>query len=146
MGSALLLAPTLAAAASCNIANSEIYFGAYDPLNSQPRDTNATLQATCTGSAGENVSYTVGVTEVAGNTNFSLSNGTASLQYGLYLDAGRSQAWGNGLNGTTLIQDSFTLVSGSANRNYTVYGRIFGGQYTATPGTYVDQLVITVSY
>ena len=135
-------------AASCTVTNSGISFGSYDPLSSDPRDTNANIQNTCVGSGGENVSYTIGVAEVAGGggANLNLSNGPSRLQYNLYLNAGRSVTWGDGTNGTSTIQDSLTIVSGSIAKSYTIYGRIFGGQYTATPGSYLDQLVITVSY
>jgi len=139
--------PPSAWAASCTISNSGISFGAYDPLSADPRDTNATIQNTCVGSAGENVSFSVGVTEVSGSgSNLSLSNGSARLQYNLYLDAGRTVIWGDGTNGTSMIQDSLTIPSDSVSKNYTVYGRIFGGQFSTLPGVYVDQLVITVSY
>jgi spore coat protein U-like protein len=144
---ALCVAPAGAWAASCTVTNSGISFGAYDPLSSQPRDTNATIQNTCSGSAGENVSYTIGASEVSGGSTYlTLSNGPTSLLYNLYLDAGRSVPWGNGTNGTNPIQDSITIGSGSTSKTYTIYGRIFGGQYTATSGAYADQLIITVSY
>ena len=145
---ALLMASTAGWAASCTVTNSGISFGSYDPLSSDPRDTNANIQNTCIGSGGENVSYTIGVTEVSGGggANLNLSNGPSHLQYNLYLNGGRTIIWGDGTNGTTTIQDSLTIVSGSINKSYTIYGRIFGGQYTATPGSYLDQLVITVSY
>ena len=56
-----------------------------------------------------------------------MSNGASQLQYNLYLNAGRSVTWGDGTNGTSTIQDSLTIVSGSINKIYTIYGRIFGG-------------------
>ncbi len=144
---ALALSPQAAQAASCTVVNSGIYFGAYDSLSDQPRDSNASLQSTCQGSAGENVSFAVGVSELSGSgSSLSLSSGHGYLQYNLYLDAGRTLTWGDGTNGTSTIQDSVTIVSGTASKSFTVYGRIHGGQYNALPGTYAGQLVMTVNY
>jgi spore coat protein U-like protein len=144
---AALLAAPVAWAASCTITNSGISFGAYDPLSVQPRDTNATIQNTCQGLPGENVSYSIAVNEVSGSgAVLTLSNGSTTLQYDLYLDIGRTVIWGDGTNGTSMIQDSYTLASSPVNKSYPVYGRIAGGQSTATPGTYTDSLMITVNY
>jgi spore coat protein U-like protein len=143
---AALLAAPGAWAASCSVTNSGISFGAYDPLSGQPRDTNATIQNTCQGSPGDYVSYAISVAEVSGNASFTLSNGSFRLQYSLYLDVGRTMIWGNGLFGTYTIQDSFVINSAPVSKTYPVYGRIFGGQSSATPGAYNDSLVITVSY
>jgi spore coat protein U-like protein len=143
---ALLMAPA-AWAASCTITNSGISFGAYDPLSSQPRDTNSTIQNACQGSAGENVSYSIAANELSGGgPTMTLSNGSSTLQYDLYLDIGRTVIWGDGANGASMIQDSYNITSGPVSKTYTVYGRIFGGQFSATPGAYTDGLVITVSY
>jgi len=143
---ALLMTPA-AWAASCTLTNSGISFGAYDPLAAQPRDTNATIQNTCVGAPGENVTYGIAVNELSpSGSTMTLSNGSMALQYDLYLDLGRTVIWGDGTNGTSMIQDSYNITSGPVDKTYTVYGRIFGGQYTATPGAYSDSLVITVSY
>jgi spore coat protein U-like protein len=141
-----LLTTPVAWAASCTVTNSGISFGAYDPLSGQPRDTNAIIQNTCQGALGENVSYSISVAELSGNADLTLSNGSSRLQYGLYLDIGRTVIWGNGLFGTSTIQDSFSIGSAPVSKTYPVYGRIFGGQSSATPGTYTDSLVITVAY
>lgn len=144
---ALAFSSPAAQAASCTIVNSGISFGAYDSLSDQPRDSNASIQSLCLGSAWETVSFAVGVSALSrSGSSLMLSSGHGHLRYNLYLDAGRTLIWGDGTNGTSTIQDSLTIVSGSVSRNFTVYGRVFGGQYEAGPGVYGDQLVITVTY
>jgi spore coat protein U-like protein len=127
----------------CNVTNSSIAFGAYNPLSSQNDDTNSTLQIVCTANSGTQMSLSITVTTVLTGGNRTLSITGSSLSYNLYLDTARSVVWGDGTSGTSKITDSFT---GSSTRTYTYYGRIFGGQNTATSGSYSSTLTVTVTY
>jgi spore coat protein U-like protein len=130
-------------ATTCSVSDANINFGVYNPLSSLPDDTNATIQTSCQAGTGVGVSYTISATTVLNEGERTLSSAGSSLQYNLYLDTARTVIWGDGTSGTSMIQDSF---QGSATKTYSVYGRIFGGQYAATTGTYADTLTITVSY
>jgi len=68
------------------------------------------------------------------------------LQYNLYVDASRSQIWGDGSGGTLVVNDSYSLATSPTTRQYFVYGRIAGGQSGGTAGIYNDAITITLDY
>lgn len=59
--------------------------------------------------------------------------GANTLQYNLYLDAARTQVWGDGSGGTQFASTGILISLGTYT--YTVYGAIPAGQ-TAPPGNY----------
>lgn len=64
-----------------------------------------------------------------------------TLQFDLYTDSARSIVWGNQSYGTPLMTAPFTLPSDSLPHTgppLTIYGRVFGGQTSAQPGSYSD--------
>jgi spore coat protein U-like protein len=64
------------------------------------------------------------------------------LNYNLYLDAARTQVWGNGTSGTSTHSNSnfalFPVV-------VPIYARIFAGQ-NVTVGSYSDTVVATIVF
>ncbi|WOI58434.1 spore coat U domain-containing protein [Palleronia sp. LCG004] len=64
----------------------------------------------------------------------------AQLRYGLYMDAGRSQPWGD----TPGTLPPRVLGTGSS-QTFTVFGRIFGDQ-PLRAGAYTDSVLVTVEY
>jgi spore coat protein U-like protein len=66
------------------------------------------------------------------------------VNYGLYLDSGRTKNWGEVNTTSTEIDGKAALGDGTA-QPYTVYGRVPKSQATPT-GAYSDKVLITVSY
>jgi spore coat protein U-like protein len=143
---ALLTIPMQANAAACSVSDSSAAFGNYDQFSAQPRDTSANIQISCSGS-NETVSFDI-MANAGGGTlaDRRAGNGTSSMRYNLFADISRTQVWGDGTNGTMVIHDSLTITNEPVTRTYTVYGRIPGRQKYVSPGSYSDQLTITLRY
>ncbi len=152
---ALLLALPQAASAlcigcSCSVAvNSDVAFGTYNPLPGTAADT---------GAGRFTVSCTVGVLSVLGTYTVDLgkggsgtysprkmSSGANTLNYNLYRDAARTIIWGDGAGGTSHVNNSSLISIGTNVIPYDVYGRILANQQTASPGSYSDTIIISVT-
>jgi spore coat protein U-like protein len=72
-----------------------------------------------------------------------LFSGGNSMQYNLYINAGRTQVWGDATGGTVKMSDSQLVVVGT--NQYSVYGRIPALQ-DLPPGTYTDTITVTLNY
>lgn len=70
-----------------------------------------------------------------------MGNGGEYVSYQLYQDAGRSQAWGNGSNGGTVLAG----IGTGNNEELVVYGRV-PAQATPAAGTYADTVQVTVAW
>jgi spore coat protein U-like protein len=114
-------------------------FGNYDVFSATPLDTVATITYSCAAPA---TAPTMSISR--GNaTSFSprqMLNGASALNYNLYLDAARSQIWGDGSAGTSTY--SCSMGSGLS---VSVYGRIFA-QQNQPVGSYSDSLVVTIVF
>lgn len=146
-----LLGFAVPAQASCTVSSPTLPFGVYDPLAVTPLDMTATLTVTCGGIGGllgVLVSYTVSAS--TGNSGSFASrhlvNATETLNYNVFLNAARTQIWGDGTGGTFLISGSMLLsLLISQTHTHTLYGRIPAGQNPAW-GNYSDTLILTVTF
>ena len=131
-----LSATVPAVAASCTVAVIGVSFGTYDTLYGQSLDGAGSLTVTC--DVGD--SFTMALSSGHGTLLArQMQNGTNVLYYNLYTNTLRSILWGDGSNGTTLVNGSGT--SGT----YTIYGRIPGGQRLPA-GTYNDSITVTLTF
>ncbi len=136
-----------AAAATCDVSANGVAFGAYDSIGNAQRDTSGTISVTCSGTLGDNVSYSIQLNAGAGTyANRRISTGAVNLNYNLYVDSSRSQIWGDGSGGTSVVHDSYALTQTSVTRQYTIYGRIPTGQNQANAGSYLENIIVTLSY
>jgi spore coat protein U-like protein len=130
-------------AASCSVSTSGVAFGSYDSLDGAPADTSGSITVSCTGTAGEVVNASISTTPSTRN----LQGPKTALAYQLYVDAARTQPWGDGTSGTTPLTGTLTVGSnGNVNQSFYVYGRIAGGQHSAAAGSYLDTLVVTLGW
>ena len=71
-----------------------------------------------------------------------MTSGANLLNYNLYVDAARTNVWGDGSGTTFTIANSGTGAAQAVN----VYGRVPSGQTTVPPGGYADTVAVTVTY
>lgn len=128
---------TAAVADVCNISTTNMSFGTYDPTALVDNDAGtSTVTIICTPGTAYDVALDEGNSPTAGRD---LTDGTDSLTYELYSNAGRTTVW----------NDTGSTVSGLAvggPEAFTVYGRIFQGQIVAPNPVYTDTVTATVTY
>jgi spore coat protein U-like protein len=77
-----------------------------------------------------------------------MASGAHRLGYNLYTDAARLLGWGTCASGTVTVSDAANLrLTGKSvdTANFTVYGRVPGGQ-NIPAGSYSNTTTITVNY
>jgi len=84
-------------------------------------------------SAGAGSGATTAVRVMTGPSN-------ATINYGIYRDAARTQTWG-----ITIGTDTVTGTGNGAVQNINVYGRV-PPQTTPAAGVYTDTVAVTVTY
>ena len=151
----LLAAPTAALAAmDCTVGVVGVAFGVYDPTLSTPDDSNGSVRVTCfyTGPGGaDSTNYTVTLSTGSSGTFASrrLTAGASLLNYNLFRDAGRSQIWGNGTAGSSIVTGNIKVGPGAGNNtrfvDHPVYGRI-PAQQDADTGNYSDTILVTLTF
>lgn len=135
------LAPERAGAQSCSFTSATaIAFGAYDPFSAAPADSTGTLSWRCP--PGQGTPRILLGTGSSGTFAWrELRQGVEALRYNLFLDAARTQVWGDGSGGTFVGPDR-VRGGGGGVRQTTVYARIPAGQDPRV-GTYTDVVVVT---
>jgi len=152
----LLLAGTgtAHAASDCSVTAVSLNFGAYDPALTTADDSVGSVTVTCRHVSGgaDRINYTVTISNGLHGTSATtraMVSGTNRLGYGVFRDAARTQAWGNGMGGTVIASGAMTIGPGNGNNSKTVvhsvYGRIPQLQ-DAAPGTYADTLQVTLTF
>lgn len=153
VGSALM--PTHAKAScfgifcTCTVSATGHNFGIYDAIQRTAVTSNSTVSVRCVSYAFRvRVSYDISLsTGSSGSYNQRrMTSGGNTLGYNLYTNSSRTTVWGDGTGGTQTVTDDYTLgFLFPVTRNYTVYGRIDGGQNVAG-GFYGDIITVTVLY
>jgi spore coat protein U-like protein len=132
--------------ATCAVSSSGVAFGNYDTLASLARDTLAAITVRCTGNVGEKVTYGIALNPGShGSLDRSMLRKANQLNYMLFVDPARTQAWGNGTGGSSQITDSFYLDQTLTTRRYAIFARILGSQKTKPAGAYDDIATIILS-
>lgn len=126
-------------AATCSLTTTPVAFGSKSSL-STITDASGQLRVTCTTGASYTVGLDGGASGATSPTSRQMTSASASITYGLYGDAARTQPWFN----TTAFFRAGGTGTGIA-QTLTVYGRI-PVQATPPAGTYSDNVVVTVTY
>jgi len=133
---------------SCGVSATALSFGSYDPSSATARDGIGTVTVTCTVTlVGLLTSWDI-LLSTGSSGSFiprRLFSGGNSMQYNLYINAGRTQVWGDATGVTAKVSDSRLTVVGTNQYSYTAYGRIPALQDLA-PGTYTDTITVTLNY
>jgi spore coat protein U-like protein len=119
---------------------SDLNFGSHSLLNSNI-DASNNIVVNCTPELDYVIGLNGGNQGATDPTQRKMANAgnTEFVTYGLYKDAGRSQAWGD--SGALLFSGTGT----GANQNLNAFGRV-APQTTPSPNSYTDIVVITVTY
>jgi spore coat protein U-like protein len=126
---------------TCNVSTTNLDFGTQTDLSTAKLATNS-IYITCT----PGTAYTIGMSNgTSGATSPALrkmTNATTTdfVGYGIYLDAARTQVWGNGVTGAM----PSTTGNGLA-QSFTGYGLV-PAQATPTPLDYTDTVIVTITY
>jgi spore coat protein U-like protein len=134
---------TAHAAIKCTITTVGVAFGFYDVFSSAPLDSAGSVSIRCVG-LGTGIDPISISLSTGGSGSFqprTLIRGSDRMSYNLYLDAGRSQIWGDGTGGSL----RYASVSNSQPVTLTIFGRIPPGQ-DVSAGTYSDTIVVTVNF
>jgi len=146
-----LCCPAVASAYTCSAGITPVAFGVYRPADAAAKTVTGNIALKCEGSLAPGVTLLVSYRIMigAGNsgnyTGRQMLNGTQALNYQIYRNAAGTEIWGDGLNGTTAIDDTYLLGVLAPAKNSAVYARLFTGQ-NVPPGSYTDTLIVTVSY
>jgi len=158
----LLALGALSAHAGCKVSTAPppLAFGAYKPITFASEITSADVDSQTTFTIGCNQilapltcllplftsNYTLTISAGTGGSPLTRqmtgSNGGAKMNYNLYTTGARGVIWGNGTLGTSVASS----ITGCNTRNHTIYGRIPSGQKTLKPGSFQDDLVLTITF
>jgi len=140
-----IVIPRDALAINCQVRLNPIDFGIYRPLQAAPLDVIGTITVRCMAQPGS-YGVTIGPGSSGDFLSRLLTSGTGgTLVYNLYRDAARTQIWGDGSPSTFIVAGARTNQGRPTVTDHPVYGRVFAGQ-TPDPGTYVDNLLVTVLF
>jgi spore coat protein U-like protein len=134
----LVLVSGTVASADCSISTAGVNFGNYDVFAAGNDDATGSVQISC--SPREDVQVTLSRGFSSTYSPRQMRSGTNTLNYNLYLNAARTQIWGNGSGGTSVYNGN-----NIRNTTRTVYGRIPPAQDAAT-GSYSDNIIATVIF
>jgi spore coat protein U-like protein len=123
-------------AAQCTVSTTSVAFGAYDPFSTAPKDSNGSVQITCDVVTGYTIALNAGT---SGSLNRAMASGAYRLNYNLFTEATGTIVWGDGSGAGTLVSGSGTAAT------IPVYGRVPARQ-NVRAGSYVDTLIMTVTY
>lgn len=126
------LTSTVSVAALCNISSvTNLDFGTYDPTSgANDDDGSGDVTFSCT----KGTAYDVYITGAR-----TMTDGTDTLNFEMYTDAGRTTTWASASPGSTGTAADNTGITQN------VYGRIASGQDVQV-GTYNGSVTMTVEY
>ena len=132
---------TATISSNCTVGATNLNFGSQGILNTN-KDAQGSLSIQCTNALPYAVSLNGGNSAATDPTQrkMTLTGGSATVTYGLYQDAARSQSWGS-TSGVNTLSGTGTGLTQTLN----VYGRV-AAQTTPAAGSYSDSVIATVTY
>lgn len=123
---------------SCAVSTLPVAFGSVNDLNST-RTAAGAVRVSCAPGTTYIIALDGGANGGTSAASRKMANGSATITYGLYKDSSSASGWYNDASG---------IYSGTADgttQSIAVYGRV-PAQPTPAGGTYVDTVVVTVTY
>ena len=129
---------TATVATSCAVSAADLAFGSYDPASATDAVATSTISVTCSLLTPYSISLNNG-TYASGATR-RMGSGASRLTYEMYRDVGLTGLFGLasaslGISGVGIGSASPTVVYGKIPKNQNV-----------APGSYSDQITVTVDY
>jgi spore coat protein U-like protein len=127
--------------AACTVGATDMAFPDFD--GSADLTATSTISVTCTNGHDYQIALDGGDAPGSTVANRTLSNGTDSLAYNLYSDAGHTAIWGD-----TLADDVEGVGAGLTTAvDHTVYGQLLAApNQDVTTGLYSSTITVTVTY
>lgn len=129
---------TATVATSCAVTATDMAFGTYDGGSATDTTTTSTISVNCTLLTPYTISLNSG-TFAAGSTR-RMGSGTSRLTYEIYRDPAMTGIFGT----VAALLGVSGIGTGIATPNI-IYGKIPKSQ-NVTPGSYLDQITVTVDY
>ncbi len=151
---ALLTIPVAESDAACDsvdVTVRGIDFGRWNPLEPGPHDGVGEIIVRCSSSEDSFGPATYEITidgGAAGDPRHRRLEGPrGSIDYGLFLDPARTVPWGGEGGGGAPVQGATEpgAEPGAETRRHIIYGRLYTSP-EISPGSYVDQPVITIYF
>jgi spore coat protein U-like protein len=134
---------------TCSASAPTVAFGQIMTINTADIDISPNLTVTCQSFlASLAFSYEVRLSTGASGSyaNRTMKKSSDALRYQMFVNAGRTQIWGDGISGTSVAAKSFMLISiGTQTDYWPIYSRLYGGQ-NVPPGHYSDSITISIIY
>ncbi|WP_411832561.1 spore coat U domain-containing protein [Pseudoxanthomonas mexicana] len=131
---------------SCDISTvtaTDVDFGTRIRGATTPIDSQGQLVVNCSNGTPYNIGLSNGANPSSATVSASnrrmTGPGSATLAYGLFRDAGRTQLWG-----ATIGTDTLSGTGNASNQSIPVYGRAISTD--APAGTYTDTVTATITY
>ena len=132
------MAVTAIVIATCVVGTAPLAFGNYAMGQT---DSTTSVTAFCTNGTPYTVSLSAGTGSGASVAVRKLTGpASATLNYSLYQDVGRTSVWGH-----TIGTDTAAGTGNGTTQTLTVYGRIVAAQGAAA-GAYTDTITVTLTY
>jgi len=139
---------TATVAANCNISTSALNFGSVSSTIASNVDASATVTAKCTNTTPYSIGLDNGANASGAQRRVRLAATANFVNYNLYTDSARSNAWKTSTATTSCTGGASTCALGTgtgSNQSVTVYGRIPPQTATAA-GLFTDTVVVTVTF
>jgi spore coat protein U-like protein len=133
--------------ASCTMSVTTMNFGSA----SAPITSNVTTTATATATCTSTTPYSIGLDNgqnASGSQRRMKSSSGSYINYGLYTDSARTQAWSTASSSTACTNGANTCVlktGTGSSQSITIYGQV-PPQTSPTVGSYSDAVVVTLTY
>jgi len=135
---------------TCTVTATGIAFGTYNPLNPSGDSAAGSWTVTCNaiGSGSATVAGTLTLSTGSSGTYGArtMKSGTNALRYNIYVTPSYTQVIGDGSAGTFALSDSGTVTAGQV---YQITGNMYGfmpASQDVPAGSYMDVIVVTVTY
>ena len=134
--------------AGCSISAGNLAFGSQGILSANV-DSTSTISVVCTNTTPYSVGLDNGQNYAGGTRRMrDTGAGTTYVDFGLFTDAGRVNAWTTSTSAGSCTGGANTCALGTgtgATQNITVFGRI-PAQATPAPATFNDTVMATITY
>ena len=130
-------------AKNCIINAPDLNLGTFEGDNNLT--ANSTISVRCTSGTTFDVDLSTGAGTYANRT---MSNGTDTLTYNLFTNAGFTTVWGDGTGTTGRGSGTGTGMAIGNAQSLIVYGRLLASANTGAvgAGTYTDTITATITY